>query len=767
MFNNVIELPQFLNNFNDSLLDKISQQNKPLCDGSINQQVTAATRSLLRQPLVNDNTGQSAQLRVVNSMYELLDQHRCGIICGEMGTGKTFIGCALANALYSGKNYHRTLILSPPHLVYKWRREILDTVPGATVWVLNSSDTLTKLLKLKSMLSSLTIGDTKKPEFYVLGRVRMRMGFHWQHSVINRQFIFDFEDNSGKVKKSVTSCAACPDCYQPIRDEDGQLMSVDQFCSLTRMKKCKKCHSPLWSLRHKKAKNDLTKSQREANLVKSLIKLPTIGVKTAERLINEFGGDFIGSMLSDNVYSFVNLMNSDGDFVFNDRQSERIERMLGKSELRLNDSSYQASEYIKRYLPNNFFDLMLVDEAHEYKNDNSAQGQAFGVIANKVRKLVLLTGTLMGGYASDLFFLLWRSMPELFVSDGYSYRPESGLSSSSMNFLRDYGILKDVLVVYEGDAHKTAKGQRTEVRTSKAPGFSPQGILRYILPFTSFIRLSDLGKNALPEYNEFFESINMTDQQSSIYKALETALVSAMREALVKGDNSLIGVTLNTLLAWPDCSFKPEIVKHPRTGETIAKAPTLFDDNTASPKEQKLIDICLAEKREGRRVLVYSTYTRTRDTTSRLKRFLNTLELKTAIMRSSVPSIEREDWVLSQVDKGIDVVITNPELVKTGLDLLEFPTIVFMQSGYNVYTLQQAARRSWRIGQRVAVQVHYLGYHDSAQMQCLKLMQEKISVSQSTSGNMPETGLDILNQGSDSIEMQLAKQLMHTKQEVA
>ena len=38
-----------------------------------------------------------------------------------------------------------------------------------------------------------------------------------------------------------------------------------------------------------------------------------------------------------------------------------------------------------------------------------------------------------------------------------------------------------------------------------------------------------------------------------------------------------------------------------------------------------------------------------------------------------------------QVDRGVDVVITNPELVKTGLDLLEFPTIVFMQSGFNVY----------------------------------------------------------------------------------
>lgn len=65
----------------------------------------------------------------------------------------------------------------------------------------------------------------------------------------------------------------------------------------------------------------------------------------------------------------------------------------------------------------------------------------------------------------------------------------------------------------------------------------------------------------------------------------------------------------------------------------------------------------------------------------------------------------REDRILDQVDGVVDVLITNPELVKTGLDLLDFPTIAFLQTGYNVYTLQQAARRSWRIGQKQPVRV--------------------------------------------------------------
>ena len=159
--------------------------------------------------------------------------------------------------------------------------------------------------------------------------------------------------------------------------------------------------------------------------------------------------------------------------------------------------------------------------------------------------------------------------------------------------------------------------------------------------------------------------------------------------------------------------------------------------------------------------MVYTTYTGKRDTTARLKRLLEQEGLKTAILRSTVSTDRREEWILDQVDKGIDVMVCNPELVKTGLDLLEFPTLVFMQSGYNVYTIQQASRRSWRIGQTQDVDVYFLGYAKTTQTTCLSLMAEKIAVSQSTSGDMPETGLEVLNQSGDSIEVALAKQLIN------
>jgi hypothetical protein len=71
--------------------------------------------------------------------------------------------------------------------------------------------------------------------------------------------------------------------------------------------------------------------------------------------------------------------------------------------------------------------------------------------------------------------------------------------------------------------------------------------------------------------------------------------------------------------------------------------------------------------------------------------------LKTAILRA--PPNKREGWVEKQVKAGVDVIITHPRKVETGIDLLDFPTIIWMAIDYSVYTVLQASRRSWRIGQ--------------------------------------------------------------------
>jgi hypothetical protein len=330
-----------------------------------------------------------------------------------------------------------------------------------------------------------------------------------------------------------------------------------------------------------------------------------------------------------------------------------------------------------------------------------------------------------------------------------------------MEFMREHGVIKDIYKdSSDQTSHRTARGSKVSHHTSKGPGFGPKGIMRYVLPITAFLKLKDIGGNVLPPYEEFFMGCEMSELQNQAYEYLSKTLQAELKQALVNGDRSLLGVVLNALLAWPDCAFRDELVKHPRTRRVLALQTAIFSEEEMSPKEEELLRICREAKARGRRVLAYTVYTGTRDTTHRLKAMLDREGFRSSVLRATVDASKREDWLFEQVDRGVDVIITNPELVKTGLDMLEFPTIVFMQSGYNVYTVQQAARRSWRIGQTVNVEVYYLGFKGTAQMTCLELMSKKIAVSQSTSGDMPDSGLDVLNQDGDSIEVALAKQLL-------
>src|SRR5690606_40296271 len=55
------------------------------------------------------------------------------------------------------------------------------------------------------------------------------------------------------------------------------------------------------------------------------------------------------------------------------------------------------------------------------------------------------------------------------------------------------------------------------------------------------------------------------------------------------------------------------------------------------------------------KTLVYSVYTGTRDTTSRLKVLLEQEGFKVAVLRASVDAARREDWIAEKLYRGIDV----------------------------------------------------------------------------------------------------------------
>jgi hypothetical protein len=63
-------------------------------------------------------------------------------------------------------------------------------------------------------------------------------------------------------------------------------------------------------------------------------------------------------------------------------------------------------DYMGRYMKG-FFDYAIADEIHQLSGD-TAQGNGLAVLARIAKRIVGLTGTLMGGYADDLLGVLSR-----------------------------------------------------------------------------------------------------------------------------------------------------------------------------------------------------------------------------------------------------------------------------------------------------------------------------------------------------------------------
>ena len=339
-----------------------------------------------------------------------------------------------------------------------------------------------------------------------------------------------------------------------------------------------------------------------------------------------------------------------------------------------------------------FYDLLITDEVHQFKNQ-SGQGYAFGALASACKYTLCLTGTLAGGYSSDVYHLLFRTHPQLMLDDNNNW-------GSPKSFIEKYGVLERITTVKEEDGLTTKAKRRTIVK--EKPGISPLLLGRMLLSNSVFLRLSDCMENLQP-YEEDVIELSMNPQMAQIYTDFEETLKEALRQALVRGDNSLLGAYLHALLSYPERIYKGIHVIHPHTKETVAIGPPL---QGIMPKERELISIIKNELEQRRKVLLYIQNSNTTDISPRLVGMMEEKNIRVKVLKSG-DTEGRARIIDNWVKKGMEVLITNPKKVEVGMDLLDFPSIVFYQIPMSTYTLRQASRRSWRIPQKMPVKVFF------------------------------------------------------------
>lgn len=663
-----------------------------------------------------------AQKAVIQSAVRNMDKNKSTFVIGEMGTGKTAMGSGMVYSHYRSKAGSSSVIMCPGHLVEKWKREVEKFVPNAKgVIVENIND----LIRIEDDIRN----KYKKHHLFVI--------------MSKETAKFSYEQRPVAVWSSSRRGYVCPDCGKPLTktvfygkgkdkykvdvpldinefqkpNQFNQVCSnkVRYFDSETLTYKEKECGSKLWG---------------PVNRFDTNIKWVKLGKEgwMYRRHFQNIYDDYFSRRETLNKKEQAYLLTL---IEANDQLATTGSIKSSTNGVR----KYSIARYMRERLKGKV-DYLLLDEVHELKG-RSLQGDAMGDLAMCAKKVICLTGTLLNGYADGLFYLLYRTMPQVMKAEGFEYSDESA-------FQRFYGVVKrtnEYKKKRNGDV-----GDRIKSGSEKRlPGVSPLTFTKFLLENAVFVSISDMAEG-LPGYTEIPIGVDMDNDLKENYKQLEKDLRSVCSWG-GEGGMKTMGALLQTLSTYPDMPYDCESVLHPDTGEIMCTPREL--NKGLRNKENALIDLIKEKKAAGEKVLVYYEWTNKTDVADKITKALEEQGLSVFNLTSRVKAKEREERVEREIEKGIDVMLCNPNLVKTGLDLLDFTTIVFYQMGYNIFTMRQASRRSWRLSQTRDIEVYFMYYKETIQEQAIGLMASKLQASMALEGKFSEEGLRAMADNED------------------
>src|SRR5215471_15311577 len=186
------------------------------------------------------------------------------------------------------------------------------------------------------------------------------------------------------------------------------------------------------------------------------------------------------------------------------------------------------------------------------------------------------------------------------------------------------------------------------------------------------------------------------------------------------------------------------------------------------PLERRLITLVQRELGEGRRVMLYIDQNDLRSTSRRLEWVLK--EMQPWTLPNSVAAEDRQQAILQAVRQGHHVVIVPYRRVNEGLNLQSgIDTILWVEMALNLFMLDQASRRAWRLGKREEVRIYYLAYANTAGHNKLRKLGQQSGAAAAFAGE-PARGALIAHAGADKTTLARLSSLLEQsegEQEVA
>ncbi|MGB8345724.1 MAG: DUF6094 domain-containing protein [Ktedonobacteraceae bacterium] len=461
--------------------------------------------------------------------------------------------------------------------------------------------------------------------------------------------------------------------------------------------------------------------------------------------------------------------------------------------------SFSPYDYLYRFY-RGCVALVIVDESHNGRSKNTDIGHAFRLAMQASQTRLMATGTHYGGDILGFYHYWFGFHPQFWRRLGLGWNDEE-------KALQRYGVIQEWTKEYESTARKGTGETTVQVSTIPAPGLSAK-LLPYLLEDMVYLAVLDVGSH-MPPRVEIPEIVSMHDPEVEApleqarkaeqdarkrLAALHELLDGADREAEARQEFAAASKHVKGIEAWAaprrlsthyrrlvselddlakqrnvaarlakgtvprwfatlPCEQPFEVwqTKRDRWGDEVERT-LLVSTQTLSwdhryPLERRLIALVERERAAGRRVMVYFEQNDIRSMARRLEWVLK--EFHPWTLPNSVAAEDRQQAILDAVRMGRDVVIVPYRRVNEGLNLQSaVDTIIWYEMALNLFMLDQASRRAWRLGKREEVRIYYMVYANTAGHHKLRKLGQQSGAAAAFAGE-PARGALIKEAGAD------------------
>jgi len=380
------------------------------------------------------------------------------------------------------------------------------------------------------------------------------------------------------------------------------------------------------------------------------------------------------------------------------------------------------------------FGAVLVDEAQLAKSKNTLRGRA--VRAMRSRGRVILTGTLMKGYATDVFFnvafLLGYDNP-LFP---YAYR------GGSKRFLNEFGTYEFVDRQFEDTLHQGRGKLLPEVSNLNR-------FWRLMASFSVRRRKDDI--YVLPPKERQIVLLNLDEAHAQLYRSYATWAEAAIAKALRESEgNPNMGVISSALWKLRYAATCPVAVDYLDRGALDAETWN---------KLEKIRQIVRAANERGEKVIVFSGL---RTMVAAIVRHLRAHNIGVLPITAEVPAKKRFGLIqeFSRTPE-LAAIVASLNCLNRGFTITAANHVILVDLEYSPEATEQAEDRVHRPGQTKPVYIHYLLSRDTIdQLMHEILVQKAQAIRHAIDGKARfEDVAEILKRVTGDVQLEIAKRI--------